>query len=259
MALDFGLGGKVVVVTGGGAGIARAVVETFIDEGAKVVTADRDTSPLAGLEVEALELDLLDPTSPQKLVDRAVELHGTVDVLVNALGGLVPKTNGFTEITEEDWDWTLNFNLRVMIRTTRAVLPVMVENGGGSIVTIASDQSRQPDPIFVEYAAAKAGVLSVAKAISIEYADRGIRSNSIAPGPCLTPGLEGPLSHMAEEWGVSTEEAIDRFVKEIREIPIGRIGQPQDVANVVAFLASDLASNVTGSEYCTDGGIKVAM
>lgn len=259
MGMDFGLDGKVVVVTGGGAGIARAVVETFLGEGSKVVTADRDVSPLADLDVEAVELDLLDPSAPQRLIDRAVELHGTVDVLVNALGGLVPKTNGFTEITEEDWDWTLNFNLRVMIRTTRAVLPVMVEGGGGSIVTIASDQSRQPDPIFVEYAAAKAGVLSVSKAISLEYADRGIRSNAVAPGPTLTPGLEGPLGEMAAEWGVSTEAAIDRFVKEIREIPVGRIGQPQDVANVIAFLASDLAANVTGSEYCTDGGIKVAM
>jgi NAD(P)-dependent dehydrogenase (short-subunit alcohol dehydrogenase family) len=252
--LDFGLEGKVVVVTGGGAGIARAVVETMLGEAAAVVTADRDVAPLAGLDLEAVELDLLDPAAPQALIDRAVERHGRVDVLVNALGGLVPKLNGFTAITEEDWDWTLNFNLRVTIRTIRAALPAMLKGGGGSIVSIASDAGRQPDPVFVEYCAAKAGVLSVSKAISIEYADRGIRSNAVSPGPTLTPGLEVGLGEMAVEWGVSTEAAIERFIKEVREVPLGRIGQVQDIANVVAFLASDLAANVTGSEYCANGG-----
>lgn len=257
--MDLGLEGKVAVVTAGGSGIAKATVETLRREGALVVTADRDTSSLSDLDVEALVLDLLDPDSPAKLIDRAVELHGGIDIVVNALGGLVPKTKGFTEITEEDWDWTLGLNLRCAIRTTRAAIPHLIERGGGSIVSISSDQGRQPDPIFVEYAVAKAGVLSLSKAISIEYADRGIRSNAVSPGPILTPGLEGPLSEMATEWGMETAAAIDRFVKEIRQIPIGRIGQVQDVANVIAFLASDVSSNVTGSEYCTDGGIKVAM
>jgi NAD(P)-dependent dehydrogenase (short-subunit alcohol dehydrogenase family) len=257
--MDLGLEGKVAAITGGGSGIAKATVETLRREGALVVTADRDIAPLAEVDVEAIELDLLDPESPGKLIERAVELHGGLDIVVNALGGLVPKTKGFTEITEEDWDWTLGLNLRCMIRTIRAAIPHLIERGGGSIVSISSDQGRQPDPIFVEYAVAKAGVLSLSKAISIEYADRGIRSNAVSPGPILTPGLEGPLSEMAAEWEMETEAAIDRFVKEIRQIPIGRIGHVQDVANVIAFLASDVSSNVTGSEYCTDGGIKVAM
>jgi NAD(P)-dependent dehydrogenase (short-subunit alcohol dehydrogenase family) len=253
--MDFGLKDKVAIVTGGGSGIAKATIETFLGEGVKVVTADRDVSPLAGHEVEAVELDLLDPASPQKLVDRAVELHGGIDIVVNAVGGLVPKTQGFTEITDEDWDWTLGLNLRCMIRTCRAAIPVLLERGGGAIVSIASDAGRQPDPVFAEYCAAKAGVLSVSKTLSIEYSGRGIRSNAVSPGPTLTPGLEGPVSEMGKEWGLSKEDAIDKFVKEIRNIPIGRIGQVQDIANVVTFLASDLASNVTGSEYCSDGGI----
>jgi NAD(P)-dependent dehydrogenase (short-subunit alcohol dehydrogenase family) len=256
--MELGLNDKVAIVTGGASGIAKATVETFLGEGVKVVTADRDVGPLADLEVEAVELDLLDPASPQKLVDRAVELHGGIDIVVNAVGGLIPKTNGFTAITEEDWDWTLGLNLRCMIRTCRAAIPVLLERGGGAIVSIASDQGRQPDPIFAEYAAAKAGVLSVSKTLSLEYSGRGIRSNAVSPGPTLTPGLRGPLAEMAKEWGLSTDAAIDKFVKEIRQIPIGRIGEVQDIANVIAFLASDLAANVTGSEYCSDGGIIVA-
>jgi NAD(P)-dependent dehydrogenase (short-subunit alcohol dehydrogenase family) len=256
--MTFNLEGKVAIVTGGGAGIGHAIVNLLVAEGALVVTADRDLSQLEGLNVVALNVDLASPDGGPRLVDLAIETHGRLDIVVNAVGGLVPRVGGFTEITDEDWDWTLALNLRCMIRTTRAALPHLIDAGGGSIVSIASDQGRQPDPLFGDYAVAKAGVLSVSKIISLEYAKHGIRSNAVSPGPTLTPGFSGPLADMASAWGVTPEEAIHRFVHEIRKIPLGRLGDPREIANVVCFLASDLASNVTGSDYCADGGITVA-
>lgn len=256
--MDFGLNGRVAVVTGGGAGIAKEIVSTLIGEGAVVLTADRDIGGISDLEVDAMELDLLDPDAPRALVDRAIEKHGRVDIVVNAVGGLVPRTEGFVAIADADWDWTLGLNLRCMIRTIQAALPHMVTAERGAIVSIASDQGRQPDPIFADYAVAKAGVISVSKLVSLEYAKYGIRSNVISPGPTMTPGFRGPMEEMAADWGVTLDEAIDRFVHEIRNIPLGRLGEPIDIANAVAFLASDLARQVTGSEYCVDGGITVA-
>jgi NAD(P)-dependent dehydrogenase (short-subunit alcohol dehydrogenase family) len=256
--MDFGLTGRVAAVTGGGAGIALAVVEALVEEGARVVVADRDLSSLDAAVVEGIELDLLEPEAPQRLIDHTVAVHGGIDILINAVGGLVPRTEGFVAITDRDWEWALGLNLFCMIRASRAAIPHLVQRGGGAIVTVGSDQSRQPNPMFVDYAVAKAGILSVAKALSLEYAQAGIRSNVVLPGPTLTPGFKGPLNEIAEEWGVSFDEAVDRFVREVIKIPLGRVAEPREIANVVCFLASDLASNVTGSAYQVDGGITVA-
>ncbi len=241
--MDFGLKDKVAIVTGGGSGIAKATVETFLGEGVKVVTADRDVSPLADLEVEAVQLDLLDPASPQKLVDRAVELHG---------GDRHRRQRGRRPDPEDrrlhrDHRGGLDLDSRpqprrCMIRTCRAAIPALLERGGGAIVSIASDAGRQPDPVFAGMRREGRRPFGVEDALDRVLGPRNPLQRR-SPGLTLTPGLEGPLSEMGKSGDVVYEDAIDKFVKEIRNIPIGRVsGQVQDIANVVAFRASDLAS-----------------
>jgi NAD(P)-dependent dehydrogenase (short-subunit alcohol dehydrogenase family) len=134
----------------------------------------------------------------------------------------------------------------------------MIERGKGAIVSIASDVGRAPDPFFVDYAVSKAGVLSLSKALSIEFGPKGVRSNVVSPGPTRTPLWDRPggfADSLAEEFGMEVEAAIDHFAKEVRKLPLGKLGRPEEVANAVFFLASDLAAQVTGSEYCVNGGV----
>ncbi|MFZ0040837.1 MAG: SDR family oxidoreductase [Solirubrobacteraceae bacterium] len=220
------------------------------------MAADLDPGALADVHgITAHRLDLLAPHSAQALADAAVAEHGRIDVLVNALGGPAHRPDGFLSIDDEGWRWSFDMNFMGMVRTSRAVIPHMQRQGGGSIVSIASDAGRQADPFFLDYCAAKAAVLSLSKSLSIEFAP-AIRSNAVSPGPSRTPGLVGFFErHVAPEWGMGTEEAIEHFVKDIRKLPAGKLGEPEDVANAVLFLASDVSRQVTGSEYCVDGGV----
>ena len=221
--MDLGLQGKVAVVTGGGSGIALRTIEMLLDEGAAVVTADRDISRLEGRDVRALEADLTDPAAPGRLIDVAVRQHGRVDILVNAVGGPTPR-QGFTDISDEEWQRALELNFLCMMRASRAAIEPMRRAGGGAIVSIASDAGREPEAHFVDYGVAKAAVMSLSKALAHEYAPEGIRSNVVSPGPTRTDGFVGVFGRIAEAW-------------------------------VILFLCSDIASNVTGSDYRVDGGI----
>jgi NAD(P)-dependent dehydrogenase (short-subunit alcohol dehydrogenase family) len=132
----------------------------------------------------------------------------------------------------------------------------MLASDRGSIVSIASDVGRQPAPIFVDYSAAKAAIISLSKSLSIEYAPHGIRSNVVSPGPTRTPGFVDFFRDVvAPAQQLDTEAAIDWFVRDVKRMPTGRLGEPDEVANVILFLSSDLAAQVTGSEYCVNGGV----
>jgi NAD(P)-dependent dehydrogenase (short-subunit alcohol dehydrogenase family) len=246
-----------VLVTAAGSGIGLATARAFAGEGGVDVALDRDVAALADLGgVGAVAVDLLDPAVPAQVADETVARHGRIDVLVNGLGGVFEHRGGFHAITDEEWQRALELNFLSLVRMTRAVIPHMLASGRGSIVSIASDVGRQPTPIFVDYSAAKAAIISLSKSLSIEYASRGIRSNVVSPGPTRTPGfvdffrdVVAPAQHL------DTEAAIDRFVRDIKRMPTGRLGEPDEVANVILFLASDLAAQVTGSEYCVNGGV----
>lgn len=257
--MDLGLTDRVAVVTAAGSGLGLAIGRALAGEGAKVVAADLDPTALDGTSgVTAHQLDLLDPRGAQELADAAIDEHGRIDVLVNALGGPAHRPGGFLSIDDDGWRAAFDLNFMGMVRTARAVIPHMQRESRGSIVSIASDAGRQADPFFLDYCAAKAAVLSLSKSLSIEFAPT-IRSNAVSPGPSRTPGLVGFFErHVAPEWGMGTEAAIEHFVKDIRKLPAGKLGEPEDVANAVLFLASDVSRQVTGSEYCVDGGVIAA-
>ncbi|MDQ1484969.1 MAG: hypothetical protein QOJ62_662 [Actinomycetota bacterium] len=258
--MHLGLQGKVAVVTAGGSGIGLAVAQAFAAEGATVVVGDLDTTAVSSTAgIVAHRLDLLETDAPRLLIEQALAETGRVDILVNAMGGPTHRGEGFLAIDDDAWRRSLDLNLLTLIRTCRAAIPHMVRGGGGSIVHLASDAARQPDPIFVDYCVAKAALLSLSKALSIEFASRGIRSNCVSPGPTNTPGFMNFFTaHVAPQWGVTAVEAVDRFVHEIRKIPAGKLGEPTDVARVVVFLASDAAKHVTGSDYRVDGGVVIS-
>jgi len=257
--VDLELKDKVAVITGAGSGIGLATAEAFIAEGAKVVGADllsENVEELRKVGGTGIELDMLEADSGEKLAAAAIEEHGQIDVLVNNVGAY-PFRDGFLSVTDSDWDFVLNINLMTMIRTSRAVLPHMVERESGSIVSIASETARQPDHWIVDYSTAKAAVLSVSKSISNEFGPKGIRVNCVSPGPIRTKVWGSPggfADSLAEEYGMDREAAIEHLAKEVRKLPLGRVGRPENVAAVVLFLASEQAANVTGSEYGVNGG-----
>jgi NAD(P)-dependent dehydrogenase (short-subunit alcohol dehydrogenase family) len=148
------------------------------------------------------------------------------------------------------------------VRACRAAIPHMIRQGRGSIVSIASDVGRQPDAFFVDYGVSKAGVLSLSKALSIEFGPKGIRSNAVNPGPTRTPAWDKPggfAEALANEFGLDDKDvAVEHFAKEVRKLPLGRVNRPEDVAPVLLFLASDVAGQVTGSAYAVDAGVIAA-
>ncbi|MDO8212064.1 SDR family NAD(P)-dependent oxidoreductase [Conexibacter sp. CPCC 206217] len=245
------------LVTAAGAGIGLAVVEALVREGARVCAADRDLARLAGIQaVDALEADLLAAGAGARIVEQTVERHGRVDLLVNCLGGPSGREDGFLALDDDAWGAAFERNFMGTVRATRAAIPHMQRQGGGSIVTIASDLARQPDPRFVDYAAAKAALLSLSKSLSIEFGPL-IRANVVSPGPTRTPGLVAHFDDtVGPALGISGEEAMRRYVQEVRTMPSDRLGTPEEVANVVVFLASGAAAQATGSEWVVDGGVR---
>ena len=253
--MDFNLSQKVAVVTGAGSGIGLATVEALIAEGARVVGADLNVDALNGLDgVSPLALDMLGAEAGEQLAAKAIDEFQRIDALVNVVGGGGPTPDRMLTATDDDWRRTFELNLFAMVRVTRAVLPHMISAGGGSIVSVASDEARQPDPSFADYAAAKAAVVNVSKSIANGFARHGIRSNIVTPALTRTPMTEGFIRSLAENMG-GEDAAVAHILENFRPIPLGRLGEPADVAKVIVFLASDAARHVSGADYRVDGGL----
>ncbi len=186
--MDLELTDKVAVVTGASKGIALAVTKMLAEEGALVVAGARTTATLEGLErVTAVAVDLAEPEGPAQLVQRAVDEHGRVDVLVNSMGGVRLRLDGFLATTDDDFEWAMQMNFFSALRATRAALPYMVEQGSGAIVNVASVNAFfQPDGATIDYGAAKAAVVNLTKSLAQEFGSQGIHVNAVSPGPVAT-------------------------------------------------------------------------
>jgi NAD(P)-dependent dehydrogenase (short-subunit alcohol dehydrogenase family) len=256
--MDLELTDKVAVVTGASKGIGLAVVRELAAEGARVVAGARTVAPLEGIEgVTPFAVDLTDPEGPARLIGHAVEQHGRLDVLVNNVGGVHPRVDGFMSITDADFEASLQLNFFAALRATRAALADMLERGAGTIVNVASVNAFfEPDSAVVDYGAAKAALVNVAKALSQELAPKGIRINSVSPGPVATDlwlGEDGVAATIGRATGADPDAVRDAVIDQ--GIPTGRFSTPQEVATLVALLASPRTANVTGSDYVIDGGL----
>ena len=260
--MDLGLEGKVVVVTGAGKGIGLAVARAFAEEGAKVVAGSRNPGEaLAALAarypVVPVAVDLGTPEGPAELVGRAAEEFGGPDVLVNNVGGAEPRMGGFLSVSDEDWRGTLEINLMSAVRACRAALPGMLERGAGAVVNVSSMRARQPVARMADYAAAKAAMTNLSKALSEEFGPRGIRATTVSPGSVRTPLQVGEgrfVDKMAKAMGVGLPELLEAL-PERNGITLGRMAEADEVAALVLFIASEKASMVTGSDYLIDGGM----
>jgi NAD(P)-dependent dehydrogenase (short-subunit alcohol dehydrogenase family) len=255
--MDLGLEGKVAVVTGASKGIGLAVVRTLAGEGMHVVGGALTVDGLEGIEgVTAVALDLVDPAGAARLVREAVDRHGRIDVLVNNVGGVKLRLSGFLEVSDDEFEASLQLNFFAALRATRAAVAAMVDQGGGTIVNVASVNSFfHPDGLVIDYGAAKAALLNVAKALSQELGPKGVRINSISPGPVATDlwlGDHGVAATIAAATGSDADTVRDHA---IAAMPTGRFTTPEEVATLVALLASPRTGNVTGSNYVIDGGL----
>lgn len=259
--MELRMAGRRAVVTGAGAGIGRAVVETLASEGVRVVAAELDVAACAELDrlpgVHALPVDLGQPGCGDLIVERADAVLGGIDILVNNVG-IAPARRSFLDVDDDSWRRTLDINLMSVVRTVRAAIPLLQASARASIVNVASTSGRYPEPMLVDYAASKAAVLSLTGALATEYGPEGIRVNAVAPGPTRTPMWDKPggfVDALAERHGLPREDAVTHHVRDVRRLALGRPGAAQDVADAVVFLASDRASHITGTVLAVHGGM----
>ena len=240
-------GDRCVLVTGGGTGIGRAIAEAFLREGARVAVAGRRREPLdevlalAPERVCVLECDIRDPEQAGELVERAIAALGRLDVLVNNAG--IGLTEGVLEITPESYRETMDTNLTGAFFATQAAARHMVERGAGAIVSVASICSFLADSPHAHYNISKAGMVMMTQSFAYELAHHGVRVNAVAPGLTLTAMVE-PL--------MGDDAFRDHY---LGRIPLRRLADPAEQAEVVLFLASDAASFVTGETIVVDGGM----
>ena len=258
--MDLNLKDKVAVVTGAGKGIGLAVTKALAAEGARVVAGSHTTESLDPLNgVTPVALDLAAADGPARLIDRAVEAHGRVDVLVNNVGAVRMRTEGFFGTSDDDFAWAMEMNFFTTLRATRAALTEMVKTDGGAIVNVASVNAFfQPDAATIDYGAAKAAVVNLTKALSQEFGPRGVRVNAVSPGPVATDlwlGDHGVAATVAAATGVDADTARKNVVASIGGFATGRFTTPEEVAALITFLASDRAGNITGANYLIDGGL----
>jgi len=252
--------GKRAIVTGASRGIGLAVVEVLIEGGASVIAGARSASPridelVAGGALTFVAADLGTPGGPDAL---AAAADGQIDVLVNNVGGAPARLDGFLAITDLDWLRTIELNFLAAVRTTRAIVPRMLEHGG-SIVNVVSVNAEKPDPTVLDYSAAKGALANFTKGISAEFGSRGIRANAVNPGPVATDlwlGTGGIADLVSNANGASPESVADSAVA---DSATRRFSTPRDVAELVAFLASDRAGNITGAGFRIDGGLISTM
>lgn len=213
-----------------------------------------DTGP-----VRPVMVDLSLPDGPARLVTEAVSAFGGLDILVNSVGTVSPRLGEFLSVTDEDWASTMTINFMAAVRTTRAALPHLLDRGAGIIVTICSVNSFLPDPLVIDYSAAKAALANFSKALSKEVGPRGIRVNTVSPGPVATDlwlGDNGVAATIAQASGGQSDAVAKRAAS---DAVTGRFTRPQEVADLVLLLASDRAGNVTGADFVIDGGLVTTL
>ena len=262
--MDLNLEGKVGLITGGSQGLGAATARLFAAEGARLVLAARNEERLRatadaleadfGADVVTVPRDLTLPDGADKVAAAALDAYGRIDILVNSAG--TAQGGVFWEIPDEVWYQSMALKFFGTVRMIRAVLPTMRAQKYGRIVTIAGNSGRQPHPLMLPGAAANVALLAVTSGLAGEVAADGIMINAVNPGPTWTPRWTPLLEQRSRDSGRSFD---DLKADVENSIPTQRFGEPEEVARIVAFLASDCATNITGTSITADGGSTKAL
>jgi NAD(P)-dependent dehydrogenase (short-subunit alcohol dehydrogenase family) len=244
--MDLGLAGKACLVTGSTGGIGLETARLLVAEGARVVTNGRGDPPGIG-ETLHVRADLSEPDAPATVVEAAAQALGGLDVLVNNVGFAVQAR--FEDVPDEDWDSMWQLNVMSYVRAIRAALPRLRESRG-AIVNVSSTAGKRPSVGMPHYSVTKAAVLSLSRLVADAYAGEGIRCNAVTPGPTATEAWLGD-GGLADQQGGSRDDVLARVGA---GRPLGRLAEPEEIAAVIAFLASERASYVTGAAWSADGG-----
>jgi NAD(P)-dependent dehydrogenase (short-subunit alcohol dehydrogenase family) len=253
--VDYRIKGKYAFVNAGAHGIGEAIADLLTQEGASVIVADQDGDALqkkASSWAGTVVADLATAKGVEHTISQVLSTFGRApDILVNNLG--VGDAASFEDLSDERWARSIEINLMGTIRACRVLIPLMAEQGSGSVVNTGSDLAKQPEPSMMDYGVCKAGLLYLTKALAKQYAPK-VRVNTVLPGPIKTlmwtrPG--GIIDQAAAQYGIDRDAALKRFLDE-RYMPLG-IGEPEDVAHAVVFLASPLAKFITGASLDIGG------
>lgn len=247
--------GKRILVTGGTKGMGEAIVRRFTLSGATVATTARAPLPDGQSASIFVQTDIGTAEGVEKVVGRIEDAWNGLDILVNCLGGSEAPNGGFRALTDDDWERAININLMAAVRLNRAFLPGMIERRSGVVIHISSIQHRLPlYDATLAYAAAKGALSTYNKGLANEVGPKGVRVNMISPGFIETSGAHGMILNLAQSRSISEDAARREIMNMIGGIPMGRPGRPEEVAELVAFLASDRAASIHGADYVIDGG-----
>ncbi|MEU6871793.1 SDR family oxidoreductase [Streptomyces sp. NPDC046751] len=244
------LEGKRAVVTGGSRGIGAAIVQKLLDAGATVVTSARNPTEQTPSAAKFIRADLSTPEGVREFADAALENLGGVDIIVNNAGGCRAFQSALD--LENDWQYTMDINFLAAVRTNSALVPSMRESGGGVVVHVSSIATIASYPMILHYAAAKSALETYSKGLSAELAPQGIRVVAVSLGNVMTPGADEAREKIVDYLGNDSADWAE-------EIPLGRIGQSDEIAEAVGFLVSERAAWITGSTLVIDGGRSAAL
>ena len=258
--MELGLKDKVAVIGASSKGLGKAIALGLAEEGTKVTICARNAETLeatsteirekTGVEVLAIPTDVSEPDQVQSLIERTVAHFGGIDILVNNAGG--PRAGRFGDLLPEDYQSALNLNLLSTINLCRATVPSMRQRGGGRIINLTSMSVKQPVDGLMLSNMARTGVIGFAKTLATELASDKILVNNVCPGIIFTDRIQQLATVRATEAGITFDEAIANMTQ---DIPLGRIGNPQEFATLIVFLASERASYITGTTIQVDGGL----